>query len=83
MHARGVHFVSYLENGNYYGVDCNKALLDAGRNELETQGLLWKDPILEEISDFAFVTLSAKFDYLLAQSRIYALCISTASCDAW
>ena len=33
----GVHFVSYLENSNYYGVDCNKALLDAGRNELETQ----------------------------------------------
>ena len=64
----GVHFVSYLENGKYYGVDCNKALVDAGRNELETQGLLWKDPILEEISDFAFVRLGAKFDFLLAQS---------------
>lgn len=64
----GVHFVSYLKNGNYYGVDRDKALLDAGRNELETQGLLWKAPILEEISDFGFGRLGAKFDFLLAQS---------------
>ncbi len=64
----GVHFVSYLNSSNYYGVDRDQALLDAGRDELETQGLLWKAPVLEQVSDFTFDRLGAKFDFLLAQS---------------
>src|SRR6516165_1422491 len=64
----GVHFVSYLEKGNYSGVDRDRALLDAGRIELESHGLLWKAPLLAEITDFGLVRLGARFDFLLAQS---------------
>ncbi len=27
----GVHFVPYLENGNYYGIDINASLIEAGK----------------------------------------------------
>jgi SAM-dependent methyltransferase len=36
----GVHFVAYLDSGNYYGIDANRSLIEAGhRVELPRHGL--------------------------------------------
>jgi cyclopropane fatty-acyl-phospholipid synthase-like methyltransferase len=64
----GVHFVNYLQEGHYYGIDIDKALLDAGRKELETNELTDKNPVLVEMGDFDFQSLDQKFDFALAQS---------------
>jgi hypothetical protein len=34
-----VHFVDYLDDGDYYGIDINTSLLKAGRQELRWAGL--------------------------------------------
>src|SRR5687767_4171104 len=39
----GVHFIDHLDNGNYFGLDLNQSLLDAGYDvELATLGLQHK-----------------------------------------
>ena len=35
----GVHFVRYLEDGNYAGLDVNRSLIAAGHRELQSAGL--------------------------------------------
>ncbi len=64
----GTHFVRYLEPGHYSGIDINKDLLEAGRDELKKNHLTHKNPVLVEMDDFAFPSLGQKFDYALAQS---------------
>lgn len=65
----GLHFVDYLEPGNYYGVDINETLLDAGyERELtpELQAKLPRDHLrATERFDCDF---GVPFDFAIAQS---------------
>jgi ubiquinone/menaquinone biosynthesis C-methylase UbiE len=64
----GVHFVGYLEDGRYHGLDINPQLLEAGRGELARAGL--GDRRVELIADeaFSFGRFGERFDFALAQS---------------
>ena len=64
----GVHFVRYLDSGNYYAIDINPHLLDAGRIELERHDLAHKELTLVQMENFDFQSLNQEFDYALAQS---------------
>ncbi len=65
----GVHFIQYLKNGHYFGIDKDKELLDAGNFiELKKYNLSNKKPNLKNMSDFNFKSLNQRFDYALAQS---------------
>lgn len=65
----GVHFIQYLNDGNYFGIDKDKWLLDQGcRIELPRYGLESKKCHLIELEDFNFSSLNTQFDYALAQS---------------
>lgn len=67
----GVHFVGYLEPGNYFGIDINQSLLDAGYDaELAALGLQAKLPRANLLcsSVFDFGALGADFDFAMAQS---------------
>jgi hypothetical protein len=67
----GVHLVDYLEAGNYFGVDINQSLLDAGYHvELAGAGLTTKLPFsnLRRIDRFDFSELDASFDVAIAFS---------------
>lgn len=67
----GVKFVPYLDPGNYWGVDKNKALLDIGYDiELRRLGLAERQPRaqLVRLPDFEFADLGMQCDYAIAQS---------------
>jgi len=64
----GIHFIRYLENGHYFGIDKDFQLLESGKIELEENNLLDKKPVLKLDDDFDFVSLNQKFEYALAQS---------------
>ena len=73
----GVHFVRYLDSGNYVGVDKNRALLDAGRTELERCKLTRKELTLIAMQDFDFRSLGREFDYALAHSLFTHLSLNS------
>jgi len=67
----GVKLIPYLEPGNYWGVDNNTALLDAGwERELAPLDLQVRQPRdqLVTLADFQFAELGQTFDVALAQS---------------
>lgn len=67
----GVHFIRYLEPGNYVGVDINPSLLEAGYDvELAIAGLQSRLPRanLACLREFEFRRLSRRFDFALALS---------------
>jgi 2-polyprenyl-3-methyl-5-hydroxy-6-metoxy-1,4-benzoquinol methylase len=67
----GVHAVSYLNSGNYWGTDLNESLLVAGyKEEIEPAGLEAKLSRAQLITDkeFTFAGLPHSFDFALAQS---------------
>jgi SAM-dependent methyltransferase len=65
----GVHFIRYLEPGNYVGVDKNAAVLEAAREvELERYGLRERRPTLVPMENFDFPALDRTFDFAWAQS---------------
>jgi SAM-dependent methyltransferase len=68
----GVHFIRYLDQGNYVGVDINQSVLDAGYNvELRMLNLQSRMPRenLVCVGDFNFSCLPHRqFDFALAQS---------------
>ncbi len=65
----GLWFISYLDEGHYYGIDISEELLNAGRNiELPKHNLQYKNPTLVCMDDFNFESLGQTFDYVLAQS---------------
>ncbi|MEE8523696.1 MAG: class I SAM-dependent methyltransferase [Thermoanaerobaculia bacterium] len=67
----GIHFVRYLQSGNYYGVDAHRELLDAGHGiELAAAGLrdrLPRENLLRS-TDFEFSRFGRRFDMAFAQS---------------
>jgi cyclopropane fatty-acyl-phospholipid synthase-like methyltransferase len=64
----GIHFINYLDPGNYYGLDLNSSLIEAGRHELALAGLAFKNPHLAVSESFELQQFGEKFDYLLAVS---------------
>jgi ubiquinone/menaquinone biosynthesis C-methylase UbiE len=64
----GIHAIKYLEAGNYYGLDINSSLIEAGRHEVRLAGLTHKNPHLAVSDRFELGLFREKFDYLLALS---------------
>jgi SAM-dependent methyltransferase len=67
----GVHFVDYLDPGNYFGTDISQALLDVGHEvELVQRGLQTRVPKSQLHSDdsFNFSAFGTRFDIALAHS---------------
>jgi SAM-dependent methyltransferase len=67
----GMHFIRYLEAGNYIGVDINQSLLDAGFH-IEAKAAELQDKMPREnlicLLDFEFDRLDRLFDFALAHS---------------
>ena len=67
----GVHFIRYLSEGHYFGVEKEESLLEAGRSvELKRYALEEKEPQLFAVDDFDLSALPSQveFDFMLAQS---------------
>jgi SAM-dependent methyltransferase len=65
----GVHFIKYLDEGNYYGVDKNQDLLTNGiQMELSVAGLDQKRINVLCRDDFLFSEFNTQFDFAIAQS---------------
>jgi len=64
----GRHFVRYLDRGNYFGLDINDSLLDAGRRELAAEGLLEKEPNLLANDKFELRLFERRFDFGISVS---------------
>jgi SAM-dependent methyltransferase len=65
----GLHFIRYLNPGNYYGIDMNESLIRAGREvELPRAGLAGRNPHLLVISAFEFQQFHSTFQFALALS---------------
>lgn len=64
----GIHFIRYLDKGNYHGIDINESLIRAGIREIEQSGLVDKRAKLEVNDQFDFGIFRTEFDYALALS---------------
>jgi len=65
----GVHFIRYLSDGHYFGIDKNQKLLDAGRDiELQRYKLKSKKITLLKTDNFDFTSFNQKFEFAIAQS---------------
>ena len=64
----GIHFIPYLENHHYFGIDKDTENLRGGKTEIKENNLLIKEPVIKQDSSFDFVALNQKFDFALAQS---------------
>jgi len=64
----GVHYIKYLAPNNYYGLDINSSLIEAGNIEVETENLLDKNPTLLVNNKFEFFRFEQQFDFAIAQS---------------
>jgi len=62
----GLHFIRYLYDWHYTGIDCNVALLKTGEKLILKNGLGYKNPELSCLNNFEFKNLY--FDYALAWS---------------
>lgn len=64
----GLHFISYLNKGNYYGLDLNASIIEAGRKELERAGIADREPHLLVNNAFEMSRFNTLFDFGLAVS---------------
>lgn len=66
----GIHFIDYLDVGNYYGFDKEKELINIALNEVVPQrNLIHKKPVIEVVDNFDQAFLKGtEFDFMLAQS---------------
>ncbi len=76
----GVHFVKYLDYGNYFGLDINQSIIDAGKRELVIAGLLDKAPSLLVNDGFELSLFNVEFDYAIAVSVFTHLYINNILC---
>lgn len=70
----GVHFVRFLDDGNYYGIDINNSLLKAGMRELRASGLAERQVHLHQTDQFDATEFAVKFDFGISVSVITHLC---------
>lgn len=64
----GLHFIRYLDAGNYCGIDVNASLIEAGRRELQAAGLAAKAPRLAVTDTFDLAQFGVAFDCAIAVS---------------
>lgn len=64
----GLHFMRYLNAGNYFGVDINASLVEAGRREIDEAGLQDRRANLTISNDFDASKWGVTFDYGIALS---------------
>lgn len=64
----GLHFISYLEKNNYFGLDINKSLLKAALLEVNAANLQSKNPTLLLDESFAVYRFCISFDAMVAIS---------------
>lgn len=64
----GVHYIRYLDEGNYYGLDVNQSLIEAGIQELKKEALIVKQPILLVDNQFRLEKFGEKFDFMVSIS---------------
>jgi cyclopropane fatty-acyl-phospholipid synthase-like methyltransferase len=64
----GIHFIKYLNDGKYTGVDANRSLIKAGQIELKKMNLDHKYFKLIVDENFNYQTWGNKFDYILSVS---------------
>ncbi len=64
----GIHFVRYLDDSHYCGIDINASLIYAGEKELQEAGLIDKQPHLLVNSMFEVSLFGKRFDYAIAVS---------------
>lgn len=64
----GVHFIRFLDKGNYFGIDMNRSLIEAGGIELDAAGLSERRPTLLVNDQFELSRFGVKFDYAVAIS---------------
>jgi SAM-dependent methyltransferase len=64
----GIHFIQYLNVGNYFGLDINSSLIEAGKLELVSVNCLDKSPNLFVNDKFEFSRFEVKFNFALALS---------------
>ncbi len=82
----GLHFIAYLEPGNYCGLDVNASLIDAGFVEIEEAQLADRKANLLVDDQFRFEKFGRKFDYMISISvfthlpmNIIIRCLTEAS----
>lgn len=64
----GLHFIKYLNEGNYYGLDINASLIQAGKLEVKEAGLEYKCPKLLVDDKFRIERFGIKFDFMISIS---------------
>jgi cyclopropane fatty-acyl-phospholipid synthase-like methyltransferase len=64
----GRHYIKYLDEGNYFGLDINQSLIEAGKIEIEEAGLTDKKPTLIVDNKFSFNKFETKFDFMISVS---------------
>lgn len=64
----GVHFIKYLDSGNYYGLDLNESLINAGYQEIKEYGLDDKKVSLLVDDQFRIGSFNEQFDFMLSVS---------------
>ncbi len=62
-------FIPYLRPGNYFGIEPNRWLVEAGiEQELGRELIELKQPTFSYVSDFSANSFGVPFDYVVAQS---------------
>tara|TARA_R110000737_G_scaffold332699_1_gene349764 strand:- start:9201 stop:9872 length:672 start_codon:yes stop_codon:yes gene_type:complete len=64
----GLHFINFLQNKNYFGLDYNDSLITAGRLELEKADLIDKQPLLLVSKNFELNKFECKFKFMISVS---------------
>jgi cyclopropane fatty-acyl-phospholipid synthase-like methyltransferase len=64
----GLYYIDYLEDGNYYGLDVNLSLIEAGILEVKEAGLEDKHPELLVDDQFRLDKFGETFDFMVSIS---------------
>lgn len=64
----GIHFIRYLDEGNYFGLDINQSLITAGKIEIDEEELSYKKPNLIVDDSFSLGRFGTKFDFMVSVS---------------
>lgn len=72
----GIHFIRYLEDGHYTGIDANTSLIRAGETELKKVNLDRKSSNFIIDENFEYKKWGGNFDYIISISLFTHLPIS-------
>lgn len=64
----GVHFIRFLQPGNYWGVDFNASFIEAAHLLLAQSGMAGAAPQVSVLNAFDFKSLGRTFDFVLCFS---------------